>query len=44
MFMMHGVLLSGFVLCCCACARVGFYVCGLWLIHCVVSSDVFLSV
>ena len=43
MFMIHGVLLSGFVLCCCAFARVGFYVCVLCLMYCVVSSDVFLS-
>ena len=41
-FMINGVLLSGFVLCYCVVARVGFNVCVLCLMCCVVSSDVFL--
>ena len=42
--MINDVLLSGCVLCCCAFARVGFNVCSLCLMYCVVSSGLFLSV
>ena len=39
--MINDVLSSGFVLCCCAFARVGFNVCSLCLMFCVVSYDLF---